>query len=131
MDIGILRTELTDDPLSRGYSSMSDLEAANDLNTVYRTKTRDYVSGSEIFNVTDNTEYAALTDAQKISWDALCGIDQIDTSSGVAKAREAEIFGPGTTTRSNLSAIKSPAATRAVELGIGIVYEGNVMEARL
>jgi len=130
MDIGVLSDELTDDPLTRGYSGMTNLEAADDLNTVYRTRTRDVVSGYEIFNATDDTEYAALTDAQKSSWDALCGIEQIDTASGVAKAREAELFGPGTDTRTNLAAVRSPAASRAVELGIGTVYEGNVQEAR-
>lgn len=131
MDIGILKTEITGDPLGRGYSGMMDLEVAIDLNTVYRTKTRDTVAGWEIFNVTDDTEYSALTDAQKSSWDALCGIEQIDTGSGVAKAREAELFGGGTTTRSNLAALKSPAASRASELGLSVIYEGNVQEARL
>ena len=131
MNIDILKAELTDDLLSRGYSGMSDLEAATDLNTVYRTKTRDTVSGSEIFNVTDADEYTDLTNEQKISWDALCAIDSINTSSGVAKSKEAELFGPGTTTRSNLAALRSPPASRAEELGLGIVYEGNVQEARL
>jgi len=130
MDIDVLKTELIDDPLSRGYSGMNDLEAATDLNTVYRTDSRDYVRGWEIFNITDDTEYTALTDAKKASWDALCGVEQIDTTSGVAKAREIELFGPGTTTRDNLVSLKNPAASRAVELGIGIVYEGNVQEAR-
>ncbi len=31
-----LNTELTTDPLSRGYSGMTDAQAADDLNTVYR-----------------------------------------------------------------------------------------------
>lgn len=83
-----LKTEVTTDPLGRGYSGMSDLEVANDLNTEYRTITRSTVAGYEIFNLTDDAEYAALTDAQKASWDALCAIDQIDTGNGVAKARE-------------------------------------------
>lgn len=131
MDIDILKTEITGDPLGRGYSGMNDLEVATDLNTEYRTKMRSIVAGSEIFNITDDTEYAALTDAQKSSWDALCAIDSINTSSGVAKARESELFGPGTTTRDNMAALKSPAASRAAELGLSIVYEGHVQEARL
>lgn len=126
----ILKTELSTDPLARGYSTMSDAEAATDLNTVYRTKARDYVAGWEIFNATDDTEYAALTDAQKSSWDALCGIESIDTTSGIAKAREAELFGAGTTTRDNLISLKSSAVSRAVELGLGIVKTGHVEEAR-
>lgn len=131
MSIDILKAELTDDPLSRGYSSMNDLAAAADLNTIYRTKLRDAVSGSEIFNVTDTAEYTALTNTQKASWDALCAIDSINTSSGVAKAKEAELFGAGTTTRSNLLALRKPPASRAEELGLGIVYEGHIQEARI
>ena len=126
----LLRVELDTDPLNRGYTSMSDEEVAADLNTVYRTITRDYVSGWEIFNITNNTEYATLTDAQKASWDALCGIENIDTASGVAKAKEAELFGPGTTTRSNLIDLKTTDVSRAVELGFGEVTVGQIQEAR-
>lgn len=126
-----LKAEITDDPLSRGYSGMSDIEVANDMNTVYRNTIRPTVSGSEIFNETDDVEYAALTDAQKASWDRLCGIDSIDTSSGVAKAREAELFGAATTTRSNLTALRNPPASRATELGLSKVREGHVQMARL
>lgn len=38
MDIEKLRSELLNDPLTRGYSAMSDSEAAADLNTEYRKK---------------------------------------------------------------------------------------------
>ena len=130
MDIEILKTELSEDPLSRGYASMSDAETADDLNTVYRTKARDYVSGWEIFNVTDDAEYAALSDSQKASWDALCSIEKIDTANGVAKAREAELFGAGTNTRSNLISLKNTDVSRATELDLGIIKVGHVEEAR-
>ena len=129
--IEILITEITEDPLTRGYSVMSDIEVADDLNTVYRTKTAQFLSGSDIFNETDAAEYGVLTDAQKSSWDALCGIDSIDTSSGVAKSREAELFGAGTDTRANLQALSISDVSRATELGLPIVYEGNVQEARI
>lgn len=116
MDYRILADELATDPLTRGYAGMDDLQAANDLNTVYRTLQRDRVFGWEIFNVTDDAEYEALTDLQKSSWDSLCSIDQIDTSSGVAKAREKELFGAGTTTRGNLVVLKTEDVSRAEEL---------------
>ncbi len=129
-NIDTIKTEITTDPLTRGYSGMSDAEVATDMNTVYRTRNRDYVSGWEIFNETDDAEYAALTDAQKSSWDALCAIEQIDTTSGVAKAREAELFGAGTTTRSNLANLRSEDISRGVELGVGTVKTGHIEEAR-
>lgn len=130
MDMEVLKAELSDDPLIRGYASMSDLEAADDLNEAYRSVTRNYVFGWEIFNATNESEYATLNDAQKSSWDALCAIDQIDTSCGVSKAREAELFGPGTATRSNLIALRNPAASRATELGLGMIKPGHISEAR-
>lgn len=36
-DIGLLRTEITTDPLARNYSALSDLQAAENLNTPNRT----------------------------------------------------------------------------------------------
>lgn len=130
--IGILKTEISTDPLSRGYSGMTDLEVADDLNTVYRTKVRDYISGSEILNEgTDDAEFEVLTETQKIAWTSLCGVDSVDTGSGVARAREKELFGPGTNTRAKLIALKSYDVSRATELGLPTVYEGNVQEARL
>ena len=114
----LLASELTNDPLSRGYLGMTDQQAADDLNTFYRNKTVDSVSGDQIFNATDDSEYAALTDAQQASWDRLCSIAVIDIASGVAKAREAELFGPSTTTRTNLLALKYIPITRAVELDL-------------
>ena len=128
----ILKSEITADPLGRGYSGMSNLAVANSLNTVNRPVTKTYVTGSEIYNATSDTEYAALTAEQQASWDRLCGIDQINISSGVAKAREAELFGPGTATRTALVALKAaPQVSRATEIGLPFVYEGNVQEARL
>lgn len=113
-----LAVELTNDPLTRGYAGMTDQQAADDLNTLYRYAYVDTVSGWEIFNATDDTEYAALTIDQKASWDRLCAIDQIDVSNGVAKAKEAELFGPGTVTRTNLLNLKRTPISRAQELDI-------------
>lgn len=128
--LAVLNIELMTDPLSRGYSGMSDLEAADDLNTVYRTIALDTVSGSAIFNATDDAEFGALTDAEQDQWMALCAVGSIDTTSGVAKALESDIFGPGTTTRDNLVALRTQDVSRAVELGLGVVTEGDVNKAR-
>ena len=53
MDIDKLRDELTTDPLARGYSGMSDKEAADDLNTEYRTTPKATITGDEAFTATD------------------------------------------------------------------------------
>jgi len=125
-----LSNEINSDPLGRGYSGMSAEEITVDLNTIYRTKPVETVSGSAIFNATDDAEYAALTDAEKDRWLALCAVLEVNVSSGVAKALEAAIFGPGTTTRSNLISLKTENVSRAVELGLGIVKVGDVEYAR-
>lgn len=119
MDYQALNTELTTDPLTRGYSGMSDSEAADDLNSVYRTLPVDTVSGSDIFNVTDDVEYGALTAEEQNRWVNMCGVQEIDVASGVAKSLEAELFGGGTTTRSNLAALKTRDVSRATELELG------------
>jgi predicted flap endonuclease-1-like 5' DNA nuclease len=130
MDYQVLNTELTTDPLTRGYAGMTDEEAATDLNTVYRTLPVDTVPGSDIFNNTDDAEYGALTAEQQNRWLNMCGVTDIDVSSGVAKSLEAELFGVGTTTRSNLAALKTRDVSRGEELGFGLVRVGDVEFAR-
>jgi len=131
MDYNTLATELTTDPLGRGYSSMTSIEAADDLNTKYRTRIRPTVSGSEILNATDDAEFSAVADPSASDrWLLLCGVDAVDTSNGVAKSLEATLFGPGTTTRANLAAIRQEAISRAEELALGEVLPGYVEYAR-
>ena len=65
MNYTVLKTELTDDPLTRGYSEMSDEEAAADLNTVYRERNLTSMTGSAILNALVKSEYLALSDSQK------------------------------------------------------------------
>ena len=109
---------------------MTDQEAADDLNTVYRTLPVDTVPGSDIFNNTDDVEYGALTAEEQNRWVNMCGVETVDVASGVAKSLEAELFGPGTDTRTNLAALKMRDVSRGVELGLGEVKAGNVEEVR-
>lgn len=128
--MSILSEELANDPLTRGYAGMTDQQAVDSLNTADRSRAVATVSGAAIFNATDDAEYTALTDAQQASWDRLCAIETVDISSGVAKAREAELFGASTTTRANLTALKTESISRGEELGIGLVTLGMVQAAR-
>jgi len=130
MDYQVLNTELTSDPLTRGYSGMDDAAAAADLNTVYRTLPVDTVPGSDIFNNTDDVEYGALTAEEQNRWVNMCGVETVDVASGVAKSLEDELFGAGTTTRTNLAALKSEDVSRGVELGFGRIRTADVTAAR-
>ena len=133
MDYIALKAELdAGHPDTGAYNVDAGLvgDKSGQINVVNRTRQRDFVTGSEILNATDDAEFSALTDAQKDRWLSMCGIDQIDTSSGIAKSLEAALFGGGTTTRANLIALKIEAVSRAVELSLGFVTAGDVEFAR-
>lgn len=97
---------------------MDDSQFLTSITTVDRTITVDSVPGSDVFNATDDVEFDALTAADKDAWVQLCQVADIDVTSGIAKSLEASVFGNGTTTRTNLLALKNPPASRAEELGL-------------
>lgn len=131
-DLATLTTELTTDPLGRGYAGMSDQAAADSLNTPDRTIEVSSVSGSAIFNAIDPPEFVALTNAQEgFVRDVFSLGDEIDVSTGT-NARQVllDAFGGGTTTRANLAALVQRTVSRADELGLTRVREGTVARAR-
>lgn len=125
-----LYDEITNDPLSRGYSSMTNLEIANDLNTVYRTRNRASMSGDEIYQQTVPAEFSALGDNLKQLWMAFCGRDTVNPFATANVQTVVQIFGSGSTTLSNLQAFRVEDISRAQELGLGTVSEGLVFEAK-
>ena len=142
-----LKDELTIDPLVRGYNGpgaanpgpgpMSDQEATDDLNTSYRTRNRTSMSGDEIAQAADPTEFNALDDGSqnntadvKSHWLALCGRTTIDPFATANVELVISIFGSGSTTVSNLNAGRVESITRAVELGLGSVKSRDVGYAR-
>ena len=125
----ILKIELTDDPLGRGYSGMPDIDAANDLNTAYRSQNKSSLSGNSLFTATDFTEFAGLTEERRSLWVSWCGTDRdpFDTEN-IAFVNW--IFGGASATLTALAAIRTENISRASELGIGTVKEGYVALAR-
>ncbi len=126
-----LKTEIETDSLSRGYSGMTDLEVATDLNIVYREVDVQSVSGQEIFETVIPSEYNALTDKQINLLHAIMGMGSILVNGANTRTALLTMFGPGTTTRSNLAALQKRDVSRAQELGFPYVYEGHIQEARL
>lgn len=131
MNIALLADELADDPLSRDYASMTDADAAADLNTAYRSRNRAQMSGDEIFQQTDDAEFAALTDTKKDLWVGFTGKDAIDPFAQNNVDFVVWVFGSGSATVSSLSAARVEAISRAEELGLGTVEEKHVRWARL
>lgn len=116
----ILADELSADPLTRGYSGMTDDQARDDLNSSYRDLWTE-LSSADIFEAIDITEFQALTAAQQTRVDRILGLgDGIRTIPGSqARSEMVTVFGGGSTTISNLVAIAQRSQTRNRELAWG------------
>jgi len=134
MNYVILHNELTTDPLVRDYSTMSDAEAAVDLNTIYRTRTLERLDQADVFNAVVVAEFAALSaDGRQEVWD----IVQVGGASGLwvrsgdtARERFIALFGAESDTIEALAALLTEDISRAQELGLGAVKPGHVTKAR-
>jgi hypothetical protein len=124
-----LKEELTNDPLARGYSGMTDEQARDSLNTVNRTKSNDLITGDELFAVTDLVEWAALTDHRQSLWMQLCSRDSVNPLLPATIAFVTYVFGSSSTLRS-LTALQTKEASRAGELGISEISVPHVSFAR-
>ena len=127
--IQILKSELDTDPLSRGYTTMTDEEATNDLNAAYRERNRGLMTGSEILNVIAMSEFNALDDVNKqLFWNVLHLGDV--NPFGVEANLFILIFGAGSDTIIALKAARKENITRGEEIGFGLVRQGHVQLAR-
>ena len=125
-----LNTELTTDSLSRGYSGMTDEQVMVDINTVYRTQIKDFLTGDEIFTSTDETEFTGLSDANKTLWVSFTSKDSIDPGNSANVAFVNYVFGGGSTTLSNLSTLRLENVSRGQELFGRDIVVGDVQHAR-
>ena len=124
-----LKDEVDTDPLSRGYSSMSDSEVVDSLNTKDISRNRSSMSGDEVSSSIDKTEYQALSDASKDRAIVLTNRIVIDPF-GFVKDVLIDIFGGGSTTIASLAAARVESISRAEELKIGKVKLGHVEAIR-
>ena len=125
-----LRAELTVDPLGRNYAGLTDTQVVQSLRLVNRTLTRTSMSGDLVFRQTNGTEFGALTDAKKSQWLAFCGRDAIDPAAPANVSFVQYVFGAGAATLTSLAASRQYSVSRADELGLGAVFEGDVARAR-
>jgi hypothetical protein len=128
MNYQILYDEITNDPLGRGYSGMTDEDIATDLNTAYRTETRDTLSSAEIYENLDVVEFQEKSDAQKVYVRDILGLgDEVQVGPGT-KARTVliSVFGPGSDTITALAAMLEVPISRAQEIGLWRVKVGHV-----
>ena len=124
--------EITGDPASMGYAgnTVSAVTALMNDKTL-RSEPRETVTGAELFNAIDDGEFNALSDAQKADVDRITSLSgDIDVKPGSrARSIMLEIFGGGTTTRSNFQGLAQTRISRAHELGWRRMRQGWVARA--
>jgi hypothetical protein len=129
MDIERLRIEITTDPLARGYSGMTNLQVADNMNVVDRTTNKTTMTGTEVMNAINKTEFNALTAANRqMVWNII-HMGNINPY-GIEADLFIDMFGGGSTTITTLAALRKNDVSRGQELGIGNVREGDVEGAR-
>lgn len=128
-DYAVLRAEIDNDPLGRGYSGMTDTQIAASLNTANRTRNKTSMTATEVLNAVVASEYNALTDANKTRLWELLGIGDLNPF-GVEATLLTSLFGGGSQTIAALATKRVESISRAVELGIGHVTVGLVTEAK-
>ena len=129
-----LKTELTTDPLARGYAGLSDAEATANINddttaALKRTLPKGGLTGDELFTATAAGEFAALADARQQMWVSWCGTSR-DPYNAANVAFVRYIFGADSATQANLQALRVRTVSRAVELGLGKQRVGDIQMAR-
>lgn len=129
MDIDALKAELLAGHPDTGAYDADDAVAAGELNAVNRTVNKASMTGSEIINALDKTEYLALSDADKDKVWQVCHLGTVNPF-GVEADLFIDIFGTPSDSITALQAARVDAVSRAVELGLGLVRAGHVEEAR-
>lgn len=132
MNLIALKTELTSDPLTRGYAGMDEFAAAVALNTANRSVPVDYLTSAQVFECLDVAEFNGLSTANKARVDRILGLGGAIKCSAPSNARDEmlAIFGAATNTRARLAAATSKTVSRGVELGLGFVEPRDVRDAR-
>lgn len=125
----ILKDEIDNDPLGRGYAGMSDQEISDDMNTKYREVSVMSIPSEEIVAALVPLDILSLTDAQLRNLWGVIGAGSVKPDDDDVKNFFAGLFGSGTTTRANLLALAKQTVSRAAELRIRVKV-GLVAEAR-
>ena len=127
MDYTALAAELTAGHPVTGAYSVDAATAAGELNAVNISEVRSFMTGSEIFALTDSTEFGGLTDAKRSLWVSFCGIDRHSPeNNGTAHKFVVYIFGDPSDTLSNLASARTTLVSRVSQISGTIDYGGEV-----
>lgn len=121
------KTDLLTELADAAYDGLTPAQKANKLVTDTVTRNRDSMTGSEVWENTDATQFGVLTDSQKSQWLAMCGIETLDPF-GPAVSIAIDIFGGGTATITNLQAARVETVSKAASIGFGNLTEAELEE---
>lgn len=131
--LAALAAELTTSthPTTDPYNVDNTLAAA-EIMAENITRIRDSMTGSEIWELTDMTEFNALaTDILKDRWISFCAIETHDpVNNGKLHTMVTSIFPPTGDTRDNMVTARSELVSQATILGLGSVNSGSVAQVR-
>ena len=131
-----LETEMLADPLVRGYGGMTDIGVADDINTNSRTAPdKNSISVAEMWDATIQSEYEAITPAQKVSYGQMLTVASggaLDVTPGSKARTDLEGMFAATGTLTALQALYSGQTFfRWQEIGLSSpVAEGHVADVR-
>lgn len=135
MDYPVLKNELQLDPVSLGYSALTDTQAAAKLNAVDtgRTLNRTAVPAQEVFNAIDDGAWPTAGSLSESKLRTVLGMPAVDASNTNTRGIFGAVFpntGATAATRTRLLAIGTQTVSRAQELGLGPVLVSDVTKAR-
>ena len=128
MSYEALRAELINDPLTRNYTAMTNQQVVDSLNAVDRTRNRASMTGKEVKDRIDVTEWDARTDAQKQIILALCNRDDLDPFGIDAQIFQDAMAG-ATNTLAALTSYRVEDISRAQEIGFANGINISAVEA--
>jgi len=115
-DYQALKTEIITDPKTLGYTGKSDYEVAVLMNTPGgsgETMFRSYTPVEDLVACIVRAEYDALASAAKTYLDMVFSSTKVKTGDATLRAQVGQLFAAGTTSRTNLTAAASRAASRS------------------
>lgn len=150
MDYQALSAELSGDPLTRGYSGMTDEQAAADLNTEYRDVNYPILLDAVNYAIRENgrwTEFREKADLQTVAgtYDNQSMREFMDMFTGFTSLPEVDMQAAymdgliddmvtegsmGSGVAAALKAFGIQTVSRAVEIDLGFVSVGDVEHAR-
>ena len=111
------------------YSAMTDAEIVTELNAVDKQRNKTVMTGSEVWNAVDVSEYESKTDAQRAELMSFCGVDEHDPF-GVSADFIIAIFGGGSATVSTLATLRVELVSRAIILELPVISLGDIEYVR-